>query len=580
MALALSDLPPSRLRSTLYVLREQSGVPEAALFDPGGTVRVYSGGDKEALAPRMLTAEVMQNIRLQRPSSRILADPDQGLLLRAVVPVNMSDGEVMALQVVQRVPEDIARDADAVQTAYGEFQELMYSRPGLKQLYGLSLTLALLLALFASLLLGIFFSERLSAPLGVLAEGTRAVAQGDFREREPVKSYDELRILTRSFNAMTRDLADARAATLRYQTEVEGAKNSLESILANLSAGVIALDEQRRPRSANPSAERILGVDLDSLEDLPIERWKEVDPRLAAVADSLVDALRSTAAGVRETEIVFPGAQGDVTLLVKLSEIAQPTGSEYVVVFDDITKLLRAQRQAAWGEVARRLAHEIKNPLTPIQLSAERLQHRLQDKLEAGDAEMLARLTRTIVNQVSALKGMVDAFSKYARSPETDLRPLDLAQLVREVMGLYESTGHAITVSVAAGSGIILGDAARLRQVIHNLVANAEDAVAALSVPRIVVTVEPAGDAIALRVSDNGAGFPPALLTRPIEPYVTTKAKGTGLGLAIVQRIVEEHGGSIYLENLVTGGARVSALLPLATREGETADYPHRVANG
>ncbi|MBI1394440.1 MAG: HAMP domain-containing protein [Betaproteobacteria bacterium] len=580
MAVLLSDQPREKLRSTLYTLRDQAAVSEAALFDASGNVLFFSSQQKDALAPQMLTSEVLQNIRVQRPSSRFLADGAQGLLVRVVVPVNMRGGEVLALQVVQIVPDDITRNTDAVQSAYGEFQELMYSRPGLKQLYGLSLTLALLLALFGSLLLGIFFSERLSAPLGVLAEGTRAVAQGDFREREPVKSYDELRILTRSFNAMTRDLAEAQAASLRYQSEVEGAKNSLESILANLSAGVIALDEQRRPQSANPSASRILGVDFGRLGGLPLERWADVEPRLTAVAEPLRAALDATTAGVRETEIVFPGEHGDLTLLVKVSEISQPTGSEYVVVFDDITKLLRAQRQAAWGEVARRLAHEIKNPLTPIQLSAERLQHRLQEKLAPPEADMLGRLTRTIVNQVAALKGMVDAFSRYARSPEADLRPLDLGQLTREVMGLYESSGLAITVSVEPDLQPVMGDAAKLRQVIHNLVANAEDAVSSVTMPRVCVSVERANDAIALRVSDNGAGFPPELLGRPIEPYVTTKAKGTGLGLAIVERIVEEHGGSIHLENMVAGGARVSVVLPAFSRSGREFSRMKVVANG
>ncbi len=581
MALSLADQSSQQQRQSINAMREQAAVQEAALFDKAGNVRAFASEAKDLLAPRMLTGEMLQNLRLHQTFARLLSDPEEGLLLRVAVPIVPRAGDVQVLQLVQKVPPDIMRDADAVQTAYGEFQELMYARPGLKQMYGLSLTLALLLALFASLLIAIYFSERLSAPLGVLAEGTRAVAQGDFRERTPVKSYDELRILTRSFNEMTRELAEAREATQRYQSAVEGAKNSLESILANLSAGVITLDETRTLTSANPSANRILGVELERLTGLPLLRWANVDSRLTALAEPLSALLDGTSARLREGEIRFPGIHGEqLTLMVKVSEIAQPTGSEFVVVFDDITNLLQAQRQAAWGEVARRMAHEIKNPLTPIQLSAERLQLRLHDKLAPTDAEMLDRLTRTIVDQVSSLKGMVDEFSRYARTPAASLRPLDLGQLTREVLGLYESSNPSIAARIEASAALVSGDPAKLRQVIHNLVANAEDAVASVTMPRIIVSVESVGDAVALRVADNGAGFPGDMLKRPIEPYITTKAKGTGLGLAIVNKIVEEHGGRIHLENLVAGGARVSVLLPLAVQDEAQRSMPASVVHG
>jgi PAS domain S-box-containing protein len=344
---------------------------------------------------------------------------------------------------------------------------------------------------------------------------------------------------------------------------------------------VIALDDTRTLTSANPSANRILGVELERLTGLPLLRWANVDPRLSALAEPLSALLDGTSARLREGEIRFPGIHGEqLTLMVKVSEIAQPTGSEFVVVFDDITNLLQAQRQAAWGEVARRMAHEIKNPLTPIQLSAERLQLRLHDKLAPTDAEMLDRLTRTIVDQVSSLKGLVDEFSRYARTPAASLRPLDLGQLTREVLGLYESSNPSIAARIEASAALVSGDPAKLRQVIHNLVANAEDAVASVTMPRIIVSVESVGDAVALRVADNGAGFPGDMLKRPIEPYITTKAKGTGLGLAIVNKIVEEHGGRIHLENLVAGGARVSVLLPLAVQDEAQRSVPASVAHG
>ena len=581
MALSLSDQPLARQRTSIHSLREQAAVHEAAVFDLNGNVRVFSAASKTSLAPRIPTGEMLQGLRRQQAYARVVAEPSGSLVARVLVPLNTASNEVQGLQLVQVVPEDISRDADAVQHAYGEFQELMYSRPGLKRLYGLSLTLALLLALFSSLLIGIFFSERLSAPLGVLAEGTRAVAQGDFRERTPVKSYDELRILTRSFNAMTRDLAEAQAASQRYQLELETAKGSLEGILSNLSAGVLALDADGRPRSANPSAGRILDVNFDELEQVPLDHWPDVHSKLAAIAEPLAQMLALPGRHVQEREIQFPSTRGELTLLVKVSEIAHSSESGFVVVFDDITNLLRAQRQAAWGEVARRLAHEIKNPLTPIQLSAERLQQRLHSRLDGGDADLLSRLTQTIVNQVTALKGMVDAFSRYARAPEVDLKALDLGQLVREVLSLYEAQSHAISVRIDHDASLVLGDSTKLRQVIHNLLANAEDAVSSTTMPRIVISVEQAERFVALRVADNGAGFPAEILERPIEPYVTTKVKGTGLGLAIVKKIVDEHGGTIHLENTVQGGARVSVLLPAAVPAGaRTASPPSAVTSG
>lgn len=573
MALALSDRTQQQQRAVINTLREQAAVHEASVFDQSGQVIAFSSDLKDALAPLMPSNEVLRDIRLQKTNSRIVIDPQRGLLLRVLVPVNVSGGELEALQLVQQVRGDIARDAEAVQEAYAEYQELSYSRPGLKQLYGLSLTLALLLALSFALLLAIYFSQRLSAPLGVLAEGTRAVAQGDFRERIAVKSYDELGILTRSFNTMTRELADARQASQQYQAALEAAKASLEGILANLSAGVISLDAQSRLRSANPSALRILGVDDVRLVGLPVSDWGRVSARLGAIARPLADALGRPLDRTWEGEVTYAGDQGELVLLVRASAITNQGQIEgYVVVFDDITHLLRAQRQAAWGEVARRLAHEIKNPLTPIQLSAERLQQRLHSKLEVTDADMLSRLTQTIVNQVSALKGMVDTFSQYARTPDADLQALDLGQLTREVLGLYETMGAAIVARIEPGLDPVLGDAAKLRQVIHNLVRNAEDAVGGVTLPRITVSVERAEGGVALRVADNGAGFPPDLLARPIEPYVTTKPKGTGLGLAIVKKIAEEHRGLIHLENLVTGGARVSVVLPEAKPAARVAN--------
>ena len=579
MALAVADRPPRQQLALLNTLREQAAVQEVALLDTNGTVRVFSGDEQSGLMPDPLSPSALRELRLQKTYTGIVAEPSGGLLLRVAVPVNVAGGDVLALELVQRVPEAVARNAEAVQFAHAEYQELVFSRSGLKRLYGLALTLALLLALFAALLLAIYFSQKLSAPLSVLAEGTRAVAQGDFSQRTPVRSYDELGILTQSFNAMTRELAESQDETQRYQRQLENAKGSLESTLATLSAGVISLDGERRLRSSNPSASRILGIDLAPLIDVPLGEWRYREPRLAVIAAPLDAALAGTLDEDWQAQLAYQGPQGERMLLARASAIRQASPGGFVVVFDDITDLLKAQRQAAWGEVARRLAHEIKNPLTPIQLSAERLQQRLSGKLDATDAEMLDRLTRTIVNQVAALKSMVNAFSEYARAPDTRTVPVDLGPLTREVLGLYESMGFLVRLNLQPGLPPVLGDAAKLRQVIHNLVRNAEDAVATVSAPNIAVSVVAEGGGVALSVSDNGPGFPPEVMGRAFEPYVTTKPKGTGLGLAIVQKIVEEHHGRIRLENLVPIGARITIWLPPAASVAQVTSAPPKAAN-
>jgi len=492
-----------------------------------------------------------------------------------VLALNSLTASTKLLQLVQQVPMQLARDAETVQSMYQDYEELSLLRQRLKRLYGLALTLALLLALLSALVLAIVFSERLSAPLSILAAGTRAVAQGDFSQQHPVRSHDELGVLTESFNTMTTQLAEARTQVLRNQEQVEAAKAYLETILAKLSAGVLSFDGERRLRSANPSADHILGVELSALIGSQVGEWKLRDVRLAELGATIVEAIDEGGSEAWEKQIEFETPAGKKVLLLRGSTLQEGGEHGFVLVFDDITRLLQAQRYAAWGEVARRLAHEIKNPLTPIQLSAERLTHRLADKLEAQDAEMLTRATHTIVAQVAQLKGMVDAFSQYARTPETRLEALDLNKLVREVLALYESQGRAISLELDDALPVVMGDPARLRQVLHNLLQNAEQAmVGAGRGPIVVVRTESAANGARLLVRDNGTGFPPAILARAFEPYVTTKVKGTGLGLAIVKKIVEEHNGAIEIRNVQPAGAEIAILLPAARERRRTGPRP------
>jgi len=562
MALVLDDASPRQRARVLNGLREQAALSEVGVFRSDGGPLAFASEDAAALMPTALPAAAARQIRLQQAWREVRqGSGEESLTLVVAVPLNTAEG-TLALQLIQPVAAPLARDMSTVQTLYADYQEIALARSGLKRLYGLSLTLALLLALLSALVLAILFSERLAAPLVMLAAGTRAVAQGDFSLRHPVRSHDELGVLTESFNTMTRQLADARAAALGNQKQLEAANANLETILARLSAGVLSFDREGRLRSANPSASQILGVDLSTLMGTQIAEWPARAPQLRAVAEAVEAAIVQARPEPWEKQLEVKD-EGKV-LLLRGSALQVGVDAGFVVVFDDITRLLQAQRYAAWGEVARRLAHEIKNPLTPIQLSAERLEHRLGDKLDAADAQMLSRSTRTIVSQVSQLKGMVDAFSQYARTPDMQLQPLDLNQLVRDVLALYEGHKSVMTLALDESLGPVLGDAARLRQVIHNLLQNAEQAVSSTTAARVRVCTAADGNAALLEVIDNGPGFPPEMIARAFEPYVTTKARGTGLGLAIVKKIIEEHNGSIQLSNAGDAGAQVRIRLPLA----------------
>jgi len=570
MALALATRPIEEHVGALNVLREQAGVQEATLFSERGRVLAFSGNERTGLLPELPGATALQQIRARRSYSAVEAIPDKGLYLLALVPVpvpSLAD-EPRVLQLLQPVPQNLAQDAEAVQSGYREYQELTLSRRGLKRLYGVTLTLTLLLALLSALALAFERSDRLSAPLSVLVEGTRAVASGDFSQRAAVDSRDELGTLTQSFNTMTLQLAEARAQAERHHAALLQAKAYLESVLANLSAGVLAFDEELNLRSANHSAGAILGVDLAPLVGVAAARWPAAAPGVAELGVEIAAAFGR--AGAQEWEQQVERAVHGRTQQLLLRGTRLPQGAEGggVVVFDDITHLAEAQRAAAWAEVGRRLAHEIRNPLTPIQLSAERLQVKLAGKLAETDVEVLTRSTQTIVNQVAALKNMVDAFSQYARTPEPSLTELDLNALTHEVLTLYESSlGGAVRLELQPGLPPVVGDAAQLRQVVHNLLQNSQDALADTAEPRIVVASGAEEGMVRLTVTDNGCGFPEQVMSRAFEPYVTTKPKGTGLGLAIVKKIVEEHGGTAAIANVAPRGARVIIRLPAATQE-------------
>ncbi|MFA5912601.1 MAG: ATP-binding protein [Burkholderiales bacterium] len=557
MALDLSDKPQAQQVVLLDRLREQAGVDEALLLSSGGNVIASASKGMGKLLPDMPSSIIQRQARQSRGYSALEGGPGQGLSLRVVVPVaalSIAEDERL-LQLLQRVPPALARDAEAVQDVYRDYKELSLSRQGLKEIYILTLTLTLLLTLFSATALAFLLSARLSEPLALLAAGTQAVARGDYSRRAQVTSSDELGILTQSFNSMTEQLDEARSAAESHRAELETAKAYLENILANLSAGVLVLDEQLRLGTVNHGATAILQEAFEGLKGQTLADW----PRLQPLAHAIVAGFEQHGSDTWQQQLEL----GERMLLVRGSVLPRASGGGYVVVFDDVTKLVQAQRATAWGEVARRLAHEIKNPLTPIQLSAERLQAKLANRLPPEDATTLNRATETIINQVAAMKGMVDDFGEYARTPAPNLQALDLNALVREVLGLYEHTGALLQPRLQAGLPRVKGDPTQLRQVIHNLLQNAQDALAGSAGPRIEVETVRSGNQACLKINDNGCGFPEAIIMRAFEPYVTTKPRGTGLGLAIVKKIVDEHNGTIRVENLPGHGASVSVTLPL-----------------
>ena len=565
MALELSSVPENGRRTALIRLREQNSVQTASLFSAGGQLLASANADLSDLMPRLPSPAQLKQARSARHLSWVDSDGKK-MILRVLVPVSGFGvfEEPRILQLTQLVPEALGANAEAVQAVYRDYQELQLARTGLTRIYALTLTLTLLVALFGAFALAFIMARRLSAPLSILAEGTRAVAQGDFSPRQAVYSRDELGILTQSFNRMTAQLEEARLETERHRAEVESARAYLESILANLSAGVLVFDRQFFLRTVNEGALNILGDNFEGLIGEEIQKW----PRQSVLGQFIAEhfAMLEDTEWQGQLELDCPNGMPQI-LLLRGSRLPEASGGGDVVVFDDMTRIVAAQRSAAWGEVARRLAHEIKNPLTPIQLSAERLQHKLADKLTNSDADMLQRGTQTIINQVRAMKHMVDDFRDYARLPAPELAPLDINALIYEVLGLYETSEAEINTMLAEALPPIIGDATQLRQVIHNLLRNSEDAMEGRENPRIEISTEQRGRMVRLLMVDNGPGFPQDLLARVFEPYITTKAKGTGLGLPIVKKIIDEHHGTITINNAQSGGAEIDIRLPLHKEE-------------
>jgi two-component system, NtrC family, nitrogen regulation sensor histidine kinase NtrY len=571
IALILAEGGPGSVSTRLNRAAEQANVYEATLFSSTGGVLAVAGVGGSTAPPEPPPAQALRRARLQQSVATIEQAGDGRLVLRVVTPVNSDDRlePLKVLQVVEPVPRALAQEVEKVQAGARDYQEISFTRVSLKRLYWVTLTMTLLLALTTALGLAVVLSERFAAPLGLLAEGTRAVAQGDFTRRQPVTSRDELGVLTESFNTMTAQLADAQQKTEESRRVTETTRAYLESILGNLSAGVLAFDDRHRLRTANASAAVVLQQPLADLTGIALGDWGRNLPALAPFAGLVAEGFRGSREGQWQKQAEL--AVGNMTrvLLMRGSRLPVTPVAGYVVVFDDVTDLAQAQRDAAWGEVARRLAHEIKNPLTPIQLSAERLELKLAPKLDEADQETLRRGAQTIIAQVAAMKHMVDDFAVYAKQPRPGTMQLvDAGALLQDVLALYDNLRPQVTLSLPPAPLVILAEPTRLRQVFHNLLQNAIDAQTDAALPCYDITVEARGDEVVLAFGDAGPGFGDDVRPRAFEPYVTTKAKGTGLGLAIVKKIVDEHGGRVELVNRSPRGAQVTLVFPRSGTSG------------
>jgi nitrogen fixation/metabolism regulation signal transduction histidine kinase len=583
----IEDSSATALALTLGKLRRQAGALEMLILGPGGQVYGYANEDPTQLVPDHPNRELLQRVR----EGTNYVGLETGASGEPVVRVLVSDRRDprRQLQAIFPTSEHISELSQRLEEAYNRYTELSYLRRSLKLSFSATLSLVLIFGLMAALIAAFHTARRLVAPIENIARGTHAVADGDYEQQLPLPRHDdELAFLVSSFNAMTRRIARARDAADRSQRAVEAQRTYLETVLGRLSSGVIAIEPDQELRTANPAALQILNLAPEEVHKQNLAVLAQRHPRISRWVDKVQEHL-----GRGEdwrAEITLFSGEGRQVLLCRGSPLLRPGSSEpgHVVVFDDVTTLIMAQRDAAWAEVARRLAHEIKNPLTPIRLSAERLRHKLLRKLADQDARILDRATSTIVTQVDAMKAMVDDFSSYARTPKMEAEPLCLDALVSEVMELYRNavSNGSLEVRLQAPDAQMRGDPLRLRQVVHNLVKNALEAVEGRAEPRILVATAEVDNSeeprVDFQVQDNGGGIQEDLLGTLFDPYVTTKSKGTGLGLAIVKKIIEEHGGIIWAEN-TEGGARLVARFPVWQREtavkGKTGRSDPRTAS-
>ena len=581
LANELADTPNSLAALKLNELHQNSEASELTLFSRNGRIIASSSMEATHLLPARLDDASLHMLRQGNDDIGLVPIKDSGLHFRAAVSLTSPDSvnEQRILQALFPVTERINTLADSVQAAFSQYQEISYLRTPLKYSFILTLSLGLLLSILIAIWAAFYAARRMVQPIYDLVEGTRAVAAGNYDKRLPLPGKDELGFLVRSFNDMTHKIAIAQQQAQESQEQLETQHAYLETVLANLSSGVLTLDRENHLRTHNLAASQILNVDLSNYQEISLDMLAEQEPATRNLTDAISQYLDVGKQEWQEQVTLF-GPNGRKVLMCRGTTLPDSGDGDSgsIIVFDDITALIQAQRNAAWGEVARRLAHEIKNPLTPIQLAAERLRHKYLKKMPEKDADVLDRSTHTIVQQVESLKEMVKAFSDYARMPELQLENLDLNSIIDEVLDLYRGSDSHVRFELELDPSMphIEADAGRVRQVLHNLFKNALEAMDYASDSRVRISTRCAQEHschyVELKIEDNGPGIPDELFDQLFDPYVTTKPRGSGLGLAIVKKIVEEHGGMLWAENNTTGGATIIIRLPVVSSGSEKSD--------
>ncbi len=539
-------------------IRERSSAYELTLLTRKGVVIASSSSDTKSLVPDTPGKTIL--LQLLQGNSYIGLDviKNTDLLIRVVanLPAIDIDKEARIVQALFPISERMNQLAESVQSAFIEYKELSYLREQLKVSFIIILTLVLLFSMFSAVWAAFYSARKLSEPVKNLAEGTKAIAEGDYSTRLPVPGNDELGFLVSSFNDMTDKISQARDSVKQSQQETESQRNFLETVLSRLSSGVIVFNKDGNLEKSNISANQILNVEVETLEQKDMATLINELPYLTDFFECISSNIEEQLDEWRE-QITLTSKTGNLILMINGATLVGTDGikSGYVIVFDEITALIRGQRDAAWSEMARRLAHEIKNPLTPIQLAAERLRHKYLSSMNAEDADMLDRMTNTIIQQVDTMKEMVNNFSDYARSPEFNPEEIRLEHLIQEGRDLFSNMDNEIEIEVDidADLPLIIGDEKKLRQVFNNLLTNAIDANAMGEKNHLIISAKGINTdnshMVEIRVKDNGPGIDAQVVNKLFEPYITTKQKGTGLGLAIVKKIIDEHSGTVWLEN-------------------------------
>ena len=558
IAYSIGNADPEQRNNVLTDLRAKFGIQDAVIFDQDSMIIEVSSEKNDLIPP-------IPNIKdLERGGlnffGRIEENDGNQIYLKTFTPIISKNviSKRLILQLTQPIPPSIANLALSVESVYDEYQQLTYSRNSLKIIYILTLTLVLLLALLSSVAVSFFISRKFSSPLAMLADATKQIAKGNYKKIIPEQGKDEIGVLVSSFNSMTSQLGEATRNSEKDRERLEVARTFLETILAHLTTGVIVLDNKKIVRLNNVAASKMLRnkeIVMNNKAMSEIISKNLLFQPLYEFVENYVDNNKINKKEISQ-EFKLNKDNQERTIMLQITPLNDTKGKSYVLVIDDISEVTQAQRHSAWGEIARRLAHEIKNPLTPIQLSAERIQHKFQNKLNEDDSNILERSTNTIINQVNALKIMVNEFTEYARPPKIKKDTIRIDDLIDEVIGLYEIS-EIIKVKKSKNIPIIYADQNKLRQVIINLLENSRDALKGVEKPKIRIFINNKDNQVELIVEDNGIGVPDEIIGRIFEPYVTSKKTGTGLGLAIVHKIIEEHNSKIIIERIKNSGTRV-----------------------